>query len=518
MATKKISELDAKTSLAGTEELLINDGGTSKKTTAANLVASSLDGAVVINESGADVDFRIESDTNTHALFVDAGNNRVGILNSSPATALDVTGTVTADGLTVDGNSRINGDFTIDTAPRGYSFASTLEIGSGGTLACAGNSNLSLLSNVYLGTDAQYKAIITGLYGATHALYNGKHYFYTSTDSGTAGSTVTLYERMRIANNGDISFYEDTGTTPKFFWDASAESLGIGTSSPDALLHLDASSDGRVARFGSGTSDTGGMYVTHNSGSTRSFEVSADNILILDADRSNARASSMLQFNVDGSERMRIDSSGNVMVGTTGGNVSDDASGSGGINLHEGTVRAARNGAQSLDINRIGSDGEIARFRRDGSTVGSISVTGSATAYNTSSDYRLKEDWQPMSGSIDRLKALNPVNFAWKVDGSRVDGFLAHEAAEVVPEAVSGEKDAVEAIGNVTDAEGTVVQENVLEPAELAEGQTWTKTEDRPVYQGIDQSKLVPLLTAALQEAVSKIEALETRIATLEGA
>lgn len=115
-----------------------------------------------------------------------------------------------------------------------------------------------------------------------------------------------------------------------------------------------------------------------------------------------------------------------------------------------------------------------------GGTVGSITQTASATAYNTSSDYRLKEDVQAMVGASDRLMALKPVNFAWKVDGSRVDGFLAHEAQEVVPEAVTGKKDAVDKDGN-------------------------------PEYQGIDQSKIVPLLVAALQDALARIEALEAK-------
>jgi hypothetical protein len=86
-----------------------------------------------------------------------------------------------------------------------------------------------------------------------------------------------------------------------------------------------------------------------------------------------------------------------------------------------------------------------------------------------------------MSGASERLMDLKPVNFAWKVDGSRVDGFLAHEAQAVVPEAVTGEKDAVDADGN-------------------------------PKYQGIDQSKLVPLLTAALQEALTEIVSLKGRL------
>lgn len=173
-------------------------------------------------------------------------------------------------------------------------------------------------------------------------------------------------------------------------------------------------------------------------------------------------------------------------------------------------------GNASLDVRRYADTGNCMIFRDDTTVSGSVSVNGSSCSYNTSSDYRLKEDWVPMSDSIARVKALNPVNFAWKADGTRVDGFLAHEAQDIVPEAVTGTKDEVEAIGNVTDAEGVIVKEGVTEPSELPEDQTWTKTGDRPVMQGIDQSKLVPLLTAALQEAIAKIETLETTVTDLQ--
>jgi len=141
--------------------------------------------------------------------------------------------------------------------------------------------------------------------------------------------------------------------------------------------------------------------------------------------------------------------------------------------------------------------------------VGSISIGSSSTSYNTSSDYRLKEDWQPMSGSIDRVKALNPVNFAWKIDGSRVDGFLAHEVSDVVPEAITGTKDGMkteeyEITPAVLDDDGNVVTEAVMGTREV------------PEYQGIDQSKLVPLLTAAIKEQQALIEDLQTRLAALE--
>jgi hypothetical protein len=115
--------------------------------------------------------------------------------------------------------------------------------------------------------------------------------------------------------------------------------------------------------------------------------------------------------------------------------------------------------------------------------VGSISTSGGATAYNTSSDYRLKENIVPLAGAIDRVNQLqvHRFNFIANPDNT-VDGFIAHEAQAVVPECVTGTKDAVDADG-------------------------------KPVYQGIDQSKLVPLLTAALQEAIAKIETLEGMVA-----
>jgi len=219
-------------------------------------------------------------------------------------------------------------------------------------------------------------------------------------------------------------------------------------------------------------------------------------------------------------DRMVLTTSGNVLVGYSS-NLDNAKLQAYSTGRAFGVITNSSSGFQdAMNISNLFNTAYYPiRFFVNGAVnnlVGSISCSTTATAYNTSSDYRLKEDWQPMSGSIDRLKNLKPVNFAWKADSTRVDGFLAHEAAEVVPEAVSGEKDAVEAIGNITDAEGNVVQEGVIEPEELTEGQVWTKTEDRPIYQGIDQSKLVPLLTAALQEAVAKIEALETRIAALE--
>ena len=138
----------------------------------------------------------------------------------------------------------------------------------------------------------------------------------------------------------------------------------------------------------------------------------------------------------------------------------------------------------------------------DGGSRGSIRITASATEFNTSSDYRLKENVTLISDGITRLKALKPSRFNWIVDETNtpLDGFIAHEVSSVVPEAISGEKDAV-----ITQA--------LIDSGDAPDGEI-----DDPIYQEIDQSKLVPLLTAALQEAIAKIETLETKVAALEAA
>lgn len=134
---------------------------------------------------------------------------------------------------------------------------------------------------------------------------------------------------------------------------------------------------------------------------------------------------------------------------------------------------------------------------------------GSATP---SSDYRIKENISSLPSAVNIIKQLNPVSFDYT--GSRPKnqiGFIAHELQEHVSQAVIGAKDATEAIGTYTDAEGVVITD-VTEPEAMPYGETWVQTGTRPIYQGVDVSKLVPLLTKALQEALERIEVLEAAI------
>ena len=178
-------------------------------------------------------------------------------------------------------------------------------------------------------------------------------------------------------------------------------------------------------------------------------------------------------------ERMRIQANGLVLIGTQTAYAT-------GTTIGGGETFSRITSGRALTLRRDTTDGTIAEFRRDATTVGTISVTTTATSYNTSSDYRLKENITLLDGAIARLNQLPVHRFNFIADPDTVvDGFIAHEAAEVVPECVTGAKDEVDEDGN-------------------------------PQYQSIDQSKLVPLLTAALQEAIAKIESLEARITALE--
>ncbi len=249
-----------------------------------------------------------------------------------------------------------------------------------------------------------------------------------------------------------------------------------------------------------------------------------------------------IKMETAGAERMRIDASGNALFSaatlylTRAGNtelMTTNTTGTvtGGIQaLSNQSVRVGSitNYPTELVVNNavhvtVGTNGyagfgvsPTVRIHLPGGTADS-SNSGIAAAWTVHSDYRLKENIVPLTNSITRLKLLKPCNFNWREETGTpsVDGFIAHEAQEVVPEAVLGAKDAMRdeeyvitpAVEEVVDDDGNVTTEAVP----IVKG-----TRSVPVMQGLDQSKIVPLLTSALQEAIAKIEALETRLTALE--
>jgi hypothetical protein len=215
-----------------------------------------------------------------------------------------------------------------------------------------------------------------------------------------------------------------------------------------------------------------------------------------------------------GSNQVNI---GNYFQRDSGGNIYIKPSGSGNAFIYNSSRKAdwygdSGNWNMGMYAGGTGTQHYIDFRLSNNSQVGYIKTNGSSVQYITSSDYRLKENVVPMTGSIDRLKTLKPSKFNFIADAdTTVDGFLAHEAQEVVPEAISGIKDGMRteeyevtpAIEEVRDEEGSIITEAV----EAVMGEREVE-----VYQGIDQSKLVPLLVASLQEAVSRIETLEAQL------
>jgi len=279
-------------------------------------------------------------------------------------------------------------------------------------------------------------------------------------------SEVKTNKISSLASNNNITIDPDgTGNTI-----VASGSVGVGTTTPgsynsgadDLVLATTGSTGITIA---SGTSNNGSLFFADGTSGAAQYSG------YIQYDQNN----NAMSFGTNSAERMRIDTNGVLLIGRTNTNNNN-----GGHYITSGYAYLERNNDLPLYLNRFGSDGTIAQFRRQDSVVGSISVTGSSTAYNTSSDYRLKEnvtyDWD----ATTRLKQLKPARFNFIVDAdTTVDGFLAHEAQTVVPEAVTGTHNEVD-------------------------------DDDNPVYQGIDQAKLVPLLVKTIQELEARITALET--------
>ena len=466
----------------------------------------AVDGAS--GNTGAGTDRWIGGDGTAGTWFynVPTGSNHYFAVNNANklainSTGIDVTGTVTADGLTVDGSTAIN-----NPSSQQITFSRTgSSVGSG-----------------TIGADV---AQAMGIW---------------DTDNN---KVAAFYQ------NQDVAFYEDTGTTAKLFWDASAESLGIGTSSPATGLHLEHSNAGAT----SGTiriqdrdsqqdanQQTGGIeFYTQDatnptegvSTAIKSFSASSSGGAYLTLSTTDVNTSTL-------DERMRIDSSGNIRLTGTAPNSEDNIStinffnSSSGINLASITGQRTAGGTNygSLIFNttssgtaseamRIDSSGNLlvgttspisagkisaqavgtnpaivaqgasdcfqgkttqtsgnsyfAYWVYNGSAVGSITSTGSSTSYNTSSDQRLKENIADADDAGSKVDSIQVRKYDWKADGSHQDyGMIAQELLEVVPEAVSVPEDSEE-------------------------------------MMGVDYSKLVPML-------IKEIQSLRNRVAQLE--
>jgi len=264
------------------------------------------------------------------------------------SSGISVTGTVTADGLTVDGG----GSFTM----------------TGGGLKVFNNGTAGYNANIFFGLPNQTDGWSIGQ-GIT--ANDGVFRLY---DNGGAGV------KMSATTGGDISFYEDTGTTPKLVWDASAESLGIGTSSPAASLQVGDGTD--TVNWLRLTGTVSDLYIGQNPANDSFDQTNAAKILSVASyplAMGTANAYPVI-FGTNDIEAMRIDASGNLLVGTTDEATYNLTSGGGTALWENGLVSAAKSGAIVGIFNRTSSDGDILQFRKDGTAVGSINAAFSDLA------------------------------------------------------------------------------------------------------------------------------------------
>jgi len=265
-------------------------------------------------------------------------------------------------------------------------------------------------------------------------------------------------------NSADRDFrVESDANTHGLFLEGSTGNVGIGTSSPLGLLHVSNTSGDCNNYFQSASTGLGQLLFTDGA---------------IAGKISYRHPTNTMEFTTNGTEAMRITDSGGLLISCT----TEPSNTTSGIFLRdnsEGGCKFSRGNATSLTT--------MLEFLNGNGSVGTIKTTGTSTQFNTSSDYRLKENVVTDWDATTRLKQLKPSRFNFITDANTtLDGFIAHEVANVVPESISGDKDAVDADGNIDP-------------------------------QGIDQSKLVPLLTKALQEAMAKIETLEAKVTALEG-
>ena len=394
--------------------------------------------ATVFNEDSADVDFRVESNGQTHALFVDAGSDHVNI------------NTDTDLGSTLN----VNGDITVANADSGLILVENAADAFGSNIALRKSRNTTLNAHTVVQDD--------------DAL-------------------------------GTISFQGSDGD--EFVTGASLSSKVDFTPGND---DLGARLEVAISRDGTKTTAINSIFHSFNS---------AD----------NTKLQSLA-----------------VGYNASGGNYTQRGTG-----LHAGAHRYYHGGIVVEDYDSSTQyAGTAIQFYRNGSNVGSIETQGSSTAYNTSSDYRLKKEIADLDTSlgIETIKKLKPRKYKWVSNDTHFDyGFVAHEVQDAIPNAsdiavVLGQKDETEVAKYVVlDASGNILEEKVSEekwiagksPTKDEDGKevaakypsdsTWKETTTKPKYQGIDYGRFTPILVKGLQEAVTRIETLETKVKTLEG-
>lgn len=510
---------------------------------------------IVFNETGADLDFRVEGNGAPDALFIQGSDGNAGFGTQSPVQRVDINGNLgigsvevitsgrnltnivdysatgqlqingaaTLGDLTYQSNHAINGSATfssgtnsmvidgaelkslggitvrLDTDVSGGANEYFKIIDNAGTEKFSinsstgvakfanafsfpsvdGSANQALITNG-LGT-VTWQTISSTIVAEGTNLYWTQNRFDTALSNKTTtnlGEGLNLYYtdarvQSKLANiNGSVTpsanATYDIGSQVNNFRTAYLSSgLGIGLNTAlSAEIHVSGTGDQEIRAQSTSNGDAVFQGIGSGSGKGGRFRGNPNTYI-------GGSNSGSIFFESGLTEIMRMNST-QFIVG--GGAFSDT----------QNRVMISTSGDMQFGTNTTAAR-TVQSFRNANGEIGSITTNGTTTAFNTTSDYRLKDEIGSIDDAVERVKALRPIKFTYLADTEELvhDGFIAHEVQEVVPNAVYGEKDAVEEDGRVK-------------------------------AQQLDHSKLVPVLTSALQEALNKIDELEARLAKLE--
>jgi len=391
----------------------------------------------------------------------------------------------------IEGNLAVEGDACIS----GHLSVGSISLSSGDVTLASGNvgigttnpgETMDIRGNARVGASTESNYI--AFRGTTSDDQNPYTHTYIGEriwESGTEKSELVLFK----GNDTGTTFGPDRvriiGAELLFDSYPSSVSGSFESVCTDASLSqkFKINNSGALGFAGDNYGTSGQVLISGGSSTTPSWQTLS---LISSGDSSaliTDTGSGAFTVNIDGSERIRIDgqNAGSVHINCTG--ISNSAPNQQGAIIHQSNGNTKIRGTSTNNTLF-----QFYYYNNTSSTVGNITVSPSSTSYVTSSDYRLKENIVPIKDAMERVEKLNPVRFNFLVDSdTTVDGFLAHEVQEIIPESIVGEKDAVDDNGN-------------------------------PIYQGIDQSKIVPLLAAALKDAIKEISNLKSRIELLENA
>ena len=422
--------------------------GSTHATLAKNVVLNSDGGAVRIKSTGTDIGVFTST-----GLAVTGTLSATGTLSGGTSgTGYSFSGSAPAGSLALDSS----GNLGLGVTPSAFGSGSYKALQIGGSLSFMGRSGGSdayMMSNTYF--DQTNYRYVASLAASRYTQSGGEHQWFNA-PSGTAGNAITFTQAMTLDASGNL---EIGGTF------AQGRKLAVDSSTNGYTMQLL-----QTSAFGSGNL-AGTVYSGYYDGS------SITDMASIRGGKENATSGNyagMLAFYTrpnggSDTERARIDSSGNLLVGTT----SQTYSGKQELNFTTG---------RGLVINYTTNTSAVAAvyFRNSGGNTGEITVTGVATTYNSVSDYRLKTVIGAVSGSGNRIDALQPVEYTWNSNGLRTRGFLAHQFQEVYVSSVTGSKDAVDADG-------------------------------KPVYQSMQSSN-----SEVIADLVAELQSLRARVAQLE--